>query len=616
VVIVTASAGTLVAAGSRIAREPAPDGGESGARCVPAALDASALLPGTNLTVAPLPNSYDAAPGTQISLLGVPSGDIVAVTATGSYSGPHSGTLLAYSQGDGASFVPSSPFDPGETVQVHILLDVGRTARQAGFSFTVDYPDAVYYAHPGSKLELLPGDYQSFHSAPDLHPPATYVTHSTPQAEAQGDIFTAPYTDPGQTGPMIFEPDGQLVWMDPLPQNVYAANLQVQSFDGERVLTWWQGYIPQNGFGEGEEIVANSSYQPIMHIRPGDGYRADLHVFELLPNNAAVLTVFNTIHCDLSSVGGPKNGDVTDALFQELDIKTGLVRREWTSVDHVPLAASYASPDAASTVWPYDYFHLNTAQPQSNGTTLLSARNTSQLYLIDNRTGQIAAAVGGKHSTVHMEPGSETQYQHDATLLPDGDISIFDNGGAPFTSHTQSRALVISLDLAAKTDTRVTEFTHPRPLQSSSQGSVQLLGSGDWFVGWGGEPYFSEFTPSGEMIYDAHFTTEIIPSHNKEHADSYRGYQFEWSGTPTSPPAIAAESSGGGLTVYASWNGATQVAAWEVLGGPSPTALKTVAQTDKSGFETAITTPSEPYVEVLALDAAGAAIGHSPTISG
>jgi hypothetical protein len=118
------------------------------------------------------------------------------------------------------------------------------------------------------------------------------------------------------------------------------------------------------------------------------------------------------------------------------------------------------------------------------------------------------------------------------------------------------------------------------------------------------------------MIYDAHFTTEIIPSHNKEHADSYRGYQFEWSGTPTSPPAIAAESSGGGLTVYASWNGATQVAAWEVLGGPSPTALKTVAQTDKSGFETAITTPSEPYVEVLALDAAGAAIGHSPTISG
>ena len=90
------------------------------------------------------------------------------------------------------------------------------------------------------------------------------------------------------------------------------------------MLTWWQGEIPINGFGLGEEVVANSSYKPIMHIQAGNGYRADLHAFGLEPNHTAVLTVFTTIRCDLSSVGAPE-GDLTDASFQELDLRTGLV---------------------------------------------------------------------------------------------------------------------------------------------------------------------------------------------------------------------------------------------------------------------------------------------------
>jgi hypothetical protein len=616
VVVAVSSIGTLVAAGSRISGEPMPTGGASKARCVPAKLNASALLPGTDLTVSPLPASYDASPHTQISLLGVPASELSHVTVTGSFTGVHGGHLLPYSQGDGASFVPERPFDSGERVQVSGELAAGSGAKDFSYQFTVDYPDAITELGPSAKTALTPGAYQSFHSAPELHPPDIDVTHSTPEAQAGGDMFLGPYTGPGQAGPMIIEPDGQLVWIDPLPENVYSTNLQVQTLDGEEVLTWWQGYIPQNGFGLGEEVVANSSYEPIMHVVPGNGYKADLHVFEIAPNNTAVLTVFNTIHCDLTSGGGPREGDVTDTSFQELDLKTGLVRREWTGVDHVALSESYASPNHVSAEWPWDYLHLNTVDRRADGTTLLSGRNTSQLYLIDDRTGQVTTTAGGKHSTVTMGPGSETAYQHDAETLPDGDISVFDNGGSPFTTHSQSRAVVVDLDVQAGTDTEVAEFVHPRPLQASSQGNVQLLPNGDWFVGWGGEPYFSEFNPAGEMIYDAHMPTEAIPSHKNEHADSYRVYRFQWSGTPTAPPAIAAESAGHGLTVYASWNGATKVAAWEVLGGSSRSDLKAVAHASKSGFETAVKTPAEAYVEVQALDSAGAAIGHSAIIAG
>jgi hypothetical protein len=546
-------------------------------------------------------------------MLGAPAEDISDIKVTGSLTGEHGGRLVPYSQGDGASFLPDAPFYPGETVNVHGEVQTEDGTRHFAYKFAVDYPDPIATEPPGSKPQLTPGDYQSFRSA-ELHPPSVSVTYSSPQANDAGDILSAPYTGPGQTGPMIFEPGGQLVWMDPLPEHVYAANLQVQSYGGEKVLTWWQGYIPQNGFGIGEEIVADSSYKTIMHVQAGNGYKADLHVFRLGTNNTALLTVFNTIHCDLTSVGGPRDSDLIDSSFQEVDLKTRLVRREWTGADHIALGASYASPAQASAEWPYDYLHLNTIDPRSEGTTLLSARNTSQLYLINSETGQIETSVGGKNSSVKMEPGAETAYQHDANTLENGDISIFDNGGSPFTTHQQSRAVVVELDAHTATDRKVSEFTHPRPLQSPSQGGVQLLPDGNWFVSWGGEPYFTEFNASGAMIYDAHMPLEQISSAHGEHTNSYRAYKVEWSATPSWPPAIAAESHGSGLTVYASWNGATQVAKWKVMGGSSPSQLAQVGSAARNGFETSINVRSEPYVEVQALDSSGNVIGHSAAI--
>jgi Arylsulfotransferase (ASST) len=616
VVVLALGAGTLVPAIGRIQRENAPYSGPDAARCIPRQLNRTAALPGTGLAVSPLPDSYDAAPATQISMVGVPSDEIADVSVTGSLTGDHRGRLVPYSQGDGASFVPEASFQPGETVDVRgtVRSDTGSTGFQ--YSFTVDYPDPIPYEPPGPKPQLTPGSYQSFHSAPQLHPPTVDVTYSSPATQGGGDILAAPYSGPGSSGPMIFEANGQLVWMDPLPEHEFAANLQVQSYAGSRVLTWWQGYIPQNGFGMGEEVVADGSYTPLLHVRAGNGYRADLHVFRLEANDTALLTVFNTIHCDLTSVGGPRDGDLSDTELQELDLKTGLVRREWSGVDHVALGASYASATQASAKWPYDFLHINSVALRADGTMLLSARNTSQLYLIEPRSGQVQTTIGGKSSGVKMEAGTETAYQHDAQTLEDGDISIFDNGGSPFTTHQQSRALIVELDSQDRTETKVAEFTHPRPLQASSQGSVQRLPDGDWFVGWGGEPYFTEFNASGAMIYDAHLPLEGISSEHGEHTASYRGLKSEWTATPTWPPAIATERTGSGLTVYASWNGATGVSSWRVLGGPSPDRLAQLTSAPRSGFETAIRVESQPYVEVQALDSTGATIGRSRAVAG
>ena len=374
------------------------------------------------------------------------------------------------------------------------------------------------------------------------------------------------------------------------------------------MLTWWQGYIPPNGFGEGEEIIANSSYEQIAHIRPGNGYLADLHDFHIYPNDTAVLTVFNTIHCNLTSVAGARDGAVTDGVFQEIDLRTNLVRREWHSLDHVALSESYSSALKAEAVWPFDYFHLNSVQVNAAaGTTLLSARDTWGLYRINSKTGQVITTAGTKHSTVTMGPGTSTAYQHDATELPDGDISVFDNGGVP-NVHPQSRALILAL--TGRTDTLVASYEHPGALSSGSQGNVQVLGDGNLFVGWGAQSYVSEFSPGGELLFDAQ-----MPSSD----ESYRAYRFAWSGTPPSVPAIAASapSTSAPVTVYASWNGATEVAGWNVLAGATPQQLSFAGTAPRSGFETPIATSGPAaYVEAQALNAQGTVIGTSAVIKG
>jgi hypothetical protein len=599
------SATTLAFASKRIAAEEASAAMSSASPCVPSTLNRSAVLPGTSLAVSPLPDSFDASPRTQISLLGAPAGALSDVSVSGSQTGRHSGRLEAYSQGDGASFVPSKPFDSGETVSVRGRLTVAGKAQTIAFHFVVSTPDNLKYVPPG-QVPADPAEVQRFHSRPELEPPALVITARSPET-SPGDLFSAPYSGPGQNGPMIFDEAGNVIWFDPVPSGDAASNLQVQQLDGKPVLSWWQGYIPPQGFGEGEEVIMNSDYEQIGRVYAGNGLKADLHDFHITPQNTAVMTVFDPIDCDLSAVGGPADGAVTDAIFQELDLRTGLVRREWTSLDHVPLSDSYSSASTTSTEWPFDFFHLNSIDQLPSGRTLISARNTWTLYELNTLTGQVLLRIGGKHSEVKLASGTATAFQHDATMLGNGTISIFDNGGVPKVQ-PQSLGLVVSVNPASKTDTLVAQFAHPAALSSGSQGDIQQLANGDMFVGWGAEPYFSEFSASGALLLDGHMHGSY---------ESYRTYRFPWVGTPSTAPAIAAVGANAAVTVYASWNGATQVTSWRVLAGPSPKALIPVATAADAGFETAIVTPARaPYVAVQALEASGAVIGTSKTIKG
>jgi len=580
------------------------EAGQSGPTCLPARLSNSALTDGV-VTVSPLAGSRDASPQAQISFLGVPAADLHGVSVAGSQTGVHRGRLAPYSQGDGASFLPAHPFAEGERVTVQAQLRVGGSVRRLVDRFAIARQDDISSTpepiHPGTRSEV-----QGFHSRPDLRPPVVTVTAQS-AAVASGDEFLAPYTGPGQAGPMILDQSGSLVWFKPLPRNTSATNFRVQEYGGKPVLTWWQGDISVHGFGLGEDEIADSTYTDIARVKAGNGLQADLHDFQLTPQGTALITAYHPILCNLSSAGGPADGGVTDSVVQEIDVRSGLVMYEWTSLDHVGLAESYEPASRSTTASPFDFFHINSINLDADSSLLISARNTWATYDVDAQTGQIVWRLGGRHSSFTMGPGTRTAWQHDPRELADGSFSIFDNGASP-PVHGQSRGIVLSLDTQHRTATLISQITHSPPLVADSQGNLQTLANGDWFVGWGQLPDFSEFTAGGELLFDAH-----LPAHTQ----SYRSFRFTWTGTPAHAPTFAVQpTSPGPGTVYASWNGATLLAGWRVSAGATPSTLQPVAQAVRSGFETAIPLPAGtvgPDVTVQALDASGAVIGTAQT---
>src|SRR5579875_875727 len=103
---------------------------------VPAAARAATVA------VFPSPGDRVATPTTQITIRGVPTSAFGTITVTGSRSGAHTGTIRADSDGQGGSFIPTTPFAVGETVTVATGLDVAG-ASGGTWHFTVATPGSV-----------------------------------------------------------------------------------------------------------------------------------------------------------------------------------------------------------------------------------------------------------------------------------------------------------------------------------------------------------------------------------------------------------------------------------------------------------------------------------------
>jgi hypothetical protein len=152
------------------------------------------------------------------------------------------------------------------------------------------------------------------------------------------------------------------------------------------------------------------------------------------------------------------------------------------------------------------------------------------------------------------------------------------------------------------------QYGNREGFKSEYMGDTQPLANRNTFIGWGSAPYFTEYSPAGRLLLEAEFPGSDL---------SYRTMVEPWVGLPLSTPAAAVRADDGKTTVYASWNGATQLVSWRVLAAAGAGKLTAVATSAKSGFETAITVPAGyDSFQLQALDAGGHVIGTSRPLSG
>src|SRR5918993_4697083 len=448
---------------------------------------------------------------------------------------------------------------------------------------------AVTYGSPPSSKSGV----WAFRSRPDLSPPAVEMAKEALDDSAPSYIFVAPKNgDAGQGGSMILDNDGQPVWLHLLQnEDLDMMNFRVQTYEDETVLTWWEGYY--TGYGQREYVIFDGSYREIARFTAANGYEGDHHEFLISPQDTTLIAIYEAVPWDLSYIGGARRGVVWQGIVQELDIETGEVLFEWRSIDHVALDETYVTPlqDGRPGI---DYFHINSIDVDHDDNLLVSARETSTIYKIDRKSGEVIWRLGGKKSDFEMRPGTQFAYQHDARRQSDGTISIFDNGTTVFHNGIpkaveESRGIVLELDEEEMTATLVREYTHPDKLFADAAGNMQVLPNGNVFIGWGRALVFSEFSKDGELLLDA----RLPPENN-----SYRAFRFSWNADPSDQlAAIAERASEEEVRVYASWNGATQIATWEVLAAPSPNQLESLGSVPREGFETSMSVrTAEPYV--------------------
>jgi hypothetical protein len=475
-------------------------------------------------------------------------------------------------------------------------IAVGAAGMGIAWSASSDDVSGASPAPSGAPASEAPPAPEALHFvSSQLTAPRTEAWRSDGAEVSAGLLFTTPRT-PTFRG-VVYDDDAQPVWIE--PDGSAATDLRVQTYRGRPVLTYWTGEIKE-GTGNGKGVVLDERYLPVAEVRCGHGVLADIHEFQLTSRGTALVTSYPTLPLDLTPVGGPADGYVWGGRLQEVDVETGEVLLDWEGLDHIDLTETHREVEDTGTVaLPFDPIHVNSVEEDGDA-LLISARHTSTLYRIDRRTGEVLWRFGGKKSDVEVPEGGDFGWQHDLRRQPDGTLTIFDNHDNATETDSVSAALRFELDEETMTATRVQALRY-EDRYGYAMGNAQYLDDGHVFVGWGMDPYATEFDQTGEAVFEL----------SGLGLGSYRSYRLPWRGRPVTPPDLAVADG----AAYVSWNGATDVAAWRVLAGERASGMAPLGEVPRAGFETSV--PLESGTRVVraeALDADGRVLGRTRTV--
>lgn len=306
----------------------------------------------------------------------------------------------------------------------------------------------------------------------------------------------------------------------------------VMFLDSHGTPVWWikQKHVPFSSvLFDNDEVAWTRYFGRPMGIRPIEAWEVfrldgthvrtlktkgtptDTHDFERLPNGNYLLESYKLRRdVDLRAYGKERHSNVLDSEVQEQTPGGKLVWR-WNSKDHIGLEETQVWPKPRVIKLPdgtraYDIIHLNSIEPDGDG-VVMSARRLNAVFRVSRATGQLTWKLGGSRRaeslTVVGDPEDQTfNAQHDARLLPNGDVTVFDNRtgiGAP-------RGVRFRIDTANRTATYISQVGDPKVPFSGAQGSARLLPGGNWVNAWGSHNPASEIAPNGKVLLRIYFT--------------------------------------------------------------------------------------------------------------
>jgi hypothetical protein len=533
---------------------------------------------------------------------------------SGSQSGLHTGETILADDHKTVIFKPANPFTPGEQVSVAInSLQLDNETTYGGISYAFTVAVNQQPGSPGSGELAAPpipsypprSAYPDFLTVPQDIPHYTLTT--TKSNPSEGYIFVAPfYWTKAKVGSylLILNDQGQLVYYQ-------SAADALDAWDFKKLPNGLLSYYDQKN---STFYLMDSHYQVVDTYQAGDGYYADLHELQILPNGNALLMAYDAETIDMSKYvpGGKTNATVVGLVIQELDPSKHVIF-EWRSWDHFSIFDSTSS----LTDGYIDLIHGNSLALANDGNLLLSSRNLDEVTKIDLQTGDVIWRLGGKENMFKFVNSPTFAYQHDVRQLPNGNLTVFDNQGTQ-QSPLPSSGMEYQLDEINKTVTQVWGFTHTPPVFGTFMGNVQQLADGNKVIGWGAPSQASgyafvtmtEVDPNNQTVSELVFDQPYV---------SYRAFRYPWQGSPNTLPALAYQFKGDTIELGYSWNGATNVASYQVFGGTSPQSLAVIDAKPKTDFETQSYLSGLPlnecYFQVAALDANNNELARSQIIS-
>ncbi len=304
---------------------------------------------------------------------------------------------------------------------------------------------------------------------------------------------------------VVFDQHGVPVWWQ--DERLGTLGGQVIEYEGKPYIYWRQEGLRQESFIEDLHQL-HALDGTLAHQFESPRLTTDGHEFDLRKNGDAwLISYVPRDNADFSDIGGPESAWSAEAIVEQ--VRDGKTIWRWSTRRNIRtyeaqriLEGNLDGKDDGSVDDPFDRVHMNSVEPAGDR-VIVSLRNTDGVYGIDRATGDIAWKLGGEETPESLRIiGDYYEYpsgaQHDARVLPDGTLSVFDNRTG---LDAPPRVTRWRIDEEKMTATLVEAYEDPLAPGSPATGSSRFSRDGSLFVYWGDSHLMTEFNPEGSIAF-------------------------------------------------------------------------------------------------------------------